>query len=321
VVENQSSRWTAYVLALIVLLFAIFGFLLWRAGLFRYDGTEPSAKAIAASLALAGALVGSLVSIVGIVLKHSLDLRTAALNAETERRLGIDAERTSKLQGEAERRLTQEATIEAAKLLGSSSKVGALFALSSLGMHDLATVLTGHLLAMGRVDANSAAWLLDRTLKTGEPLLQNEAAYLLEVYVHKFLMPNGKGTFPSCILNWDLSLPSWVRQQGARALGYLLAARPYSEWDEDVALSIMGTFGSGWATETDQLVKNEIGVCLKSMLAAAPKGGALYYSNQPIPIDEILSEVRDLITKDRLTQRLVEQLDKWAGKSSIVNHR
>jgi hypothetical protein len=319
--SSQSAQLLIYALGFIALLFATFGFLLWKSGLLTFTGTDPGSKPIAAALALAGALVGSLVSIIGIVLKHSLDLRTAALSEQTERRLAIDGQRTIDLQSEAENRLKLEAAIEAAKLLGTNSSAGALFALSSLGMHDLATVLTRYLLATDQLDADIAASLLNRTLKSGEERLQAEVATILEDYASKFLMPGGSATFPECFQDFDAKLPPLIRYHGAIALGRLLAARPYAEWDESVVVSIIASFCKGWTMESDKSVKNEVGACLKSTLGVLPKVSIIYYDPKgEVDIEKVSSEVKDLVAEISLTQQLIAKLDVWVKQASGNQH-
>jgi len=93
----------------ILLLFAGFTTLLWRLGFFNFTGTDPSSKVAVAALALVGTFVGALVSILGVVLKYSID-------QQTESRQDFESRRAEALQLEAEQRLKLEAAVRALQL-------------------------------------------------------------------------------------------------------------------------------------------------------------------------------------------------------------
>ena len=321
--HRQSGTWA---LVAVILVFAGFGALMWTTGLFDFAGTAANAKIVAAALTLVGALIGSLVSIVGIVLKHSLDRRNADLKDQTERRLEIEAKRNADLQTESENRLKLEAAIQAVGLLSTTSgapapmiqRTGALFALMGLGNYELATVLVGSMLVTNELNSNSAARLLNRALVAGEPSIQNEAVTILYQHADKFLTPNGGSDFPYSILEWDRKLSDYVREWGMLALGRLMVARPLLEWEQTQANTIIGALALAWTTtEPNDRIKNDIGAILRSILNAFPAvTGTLLHPKQTINIDKIRSEVASITAIISATKELVPKLDAWAPTES-----
>ena len=119
--------------------------LLHQIGLFPVPATESGEKTLAAALVLIGTAVTAAVTLIGVVIKTSIDIRTANDTA-------IEANRTHLLALEGERRNRVDTVIRAVGLLGSDGKdatphqiSGALLALESLGEYDLAVALAAHL--------------------------------------------------------------------------------------------------------------------------------------------------------------------------------
>lgn len=87
---KKSEWWIASIVGGVLGLLA---FLLWSLGLFEFTGDQADAKIIGATLALSGGLVGTVVTGVGIFLKHSIDQRNADLKEQEEKRLQIESDR------------------------------------------------------------------------------------------------------------------------------------------------------------------------------------------------------------------------------------
>jgi hypothetical protein len=83
---DKTDRTTVTIAGSILLLFLSFGAFLWKADLFRFDGSDASAKVVSATLALAGAFGASLFALIGVMLKHAIDVRT-------EERLRLESDR------------------------------------------------------------------------------------------------------------------------------------------------------------------------------------------------------------------------------------
>ena len=137
----------------------------WQLGFFNFTGTDPSSKVVAAALALVGTIVGAVVSIVGVILKHSID-------RQAETRQEIESRRSDALQREAEQRLKLEAGVRALQLFSTSSgdltpavqRDGALFMLANLGQHELTLQLVDNLLSEGELSAGAASSLVPATI-------------------------------------------------------------------------------------------------------------------------------------------------------------
>src|SRR5690606_5158659 len=99
------------------------------------------AKTLAAALGLMGSVLSAAVALVGIVIKYSVDERSARMAA-------AEAARNHVLALDAAKRNRIEAAIRAVDLLSENNQNatnhqmgGAVLALSSLGEHDLAVAL------------------------------------------------------------------------------------------------------------------------------------------------------------------------------------
>ena len=310
---HQSAWWPTVAIVIVVLAFIGLVLMLGVNGLFDFSGTAASAKIVAATLALVGGLIGSLVSIIGLVLKHSLDQRNTDIRIEAENRLKL------------------EAAIRAVQLLSTSTgglvpqiqRTGALFALTSLGRYELATVLTERMLAEGQIDANSASTVLDRALRSGEDYTQSEAMNICLNHVDRFLMPNGQAAFPDCILKWrtDLGLSAYVLDWGAVAMGRLLVERPLAEWEIFVANSFVVGLGIAWTKEQkNEARRNEIGAILNSILPAFPNlVGSINYSPGIIDMTKLRAEVASTTPRLGAAIQLVSQIQGWVSNASNAN--
>lgn len=296
---NRNRIWIFMGITVIVLFFAFFIVLLWFFGFFDFTGSEASAKIVASTIALVGGLFGSLVTIIGIFLKNSLDQRSANLKEETERRLKLEAERNANLKEEAEKRFKLEAAIQAMKLLSTegredvalTQRAGVLFTLSELGLLDLAITMLGQMLPNDRVDANTAAWLINHVLELNLGELSIEASGLLNEYQDKFLVDKGSYEFPRCLnLKCNKKLPKLARRNSALALLRMVVKRPRKDWKNDSLNAIIATFIFIWKEEPDREIRDGVGVCLKEMIKIRA-GRILYLPIGTINVDEVRSEL------------------------------
>jgi len=305
-VTDNSTRRTWIAIAAGGLLFVVFCVILWLAGFFDFSGSAESAKIVTSALALVGGLFGSIITSVSMLLKHSLDARNAALKSEAEDRLNL------------------EAAIQAVKLFSTSSgervpvvqRAGALFALSSLRRYELATNLTGELLSNDQLTASSAAHILNRALLSGERRVQHEAIGILEQNAEKMLTEGGAFEFPPCLSGWEMSLPIYVREWAMIALGRVLVARPRGEWGAFHVNGILAAYGLGWLKETEQRLKIDIGILLRSILRAYPDVGELYHPQRTIDIEQIRQDVESL-PEDPVgaaTVDVVRSIDDWMAQ-------
>lgn len=312
-------------IVVIVVLFAIFGDIMLKAGLFNYTGSADSAKIVAASLALVGALLGSLVSAIGLLLKHSIDRRNLDLKEQAERRLEIEAQRNADLQVESEKRLKLETAIQAVRLISTDSgelapevqRAGALFTLTGLGRYELATNLAWQMLITDNLDPGSFTSVLNRVLIGGNQHEKEEAAAMLYYHADKLFLPDGMFTFPDCLMSWDISLPNYVRRVGALALGRLITKVPVAEWEIGVAHTIIAALALGWCEESDENIKNEVGAILNRIVKVFPQKRDLIHYRCRIDMLKICDEIASVTAIESGTQKLIEEIEAWANRKDL----
>lgn len=320
---NNEKLWITGSIVAVVFLFMAFTSILWWMGLFDFSGTDASAKVVASAIALVGSLVGSLIAIFGVLIKLSMDRRNADLREQAGDRLQIEAERNNTLREEGEDRLKLEAAIQALGLLSTSAgndvpttqRAGVLFTLANLKLLDLALTMLNQMLSSGRIDSNSAVWVINRGLESNDERLQREAAELLSRYYDKFLTEKGQSVFPRAIeLTWNVKLPILVRQETSLALIKMIVYRPYAKWDKGYLNANVVTLISIWKTETDKGIKHDAGLCLNKILDNYI-GEVLIPPSGNLIIDKIRAELKVLDGMEHLASNLIlpilQQLQKW----------
>ena len=242
-----------------------------QAGFFDFTGTDASAEIVSAALVFIGVIFTGTVSIVGMLLRQTMEQRNIEIREQSEKRLQIDRERESNQNKEAERRLRLEAGVEAMKLLTLSEgkenlqtlNAGVLFTLASLPMYDLAVIMLSKMLPEKEVTPDTASWLLDNALLKGDENLQSEAATILYDYAKYFLDDGGSYSWPKCInQKWNLELPFEVREILAFSVLELLLSRKLTDWGEWPLESIVLTLAEIWRTERDAERINRIGAAV-----------------------------------------------------------
>jgi hypothetical protein len=140
---------------------------MWNDGLFDTPSTDVGSKVLAAVLLLVGTLLTESLVLAGLILKHSIDLRTYQLGVFEQQRLQAESNRDHTLKVQEQQRLDAEAAAEdrsrsieqerlrkdtvlkAIELLSDDSgndaaparQIGALQALATLGEYPLAVSL------------------------------------------------------------------------------------------------------------------------------------------------------------------------------------
>lgn len=300
----------------VTVIFALFIWILWRFQFFSFTGTDPSSKVVAASITLVGGLLGALVTLLGLVLKHSLDERSLALKMETEAREKIEFERSNRLAQEAEQRLKVETAIKAVGLLSTSTghevtptqRAGVILTLGDLGMLPLALSLTDQMLGDGTLDAGTACWLFNKALtmsKTDSPDagppdaeardVQLQAAILTDKHVAKMLRPGGGAKFPAALLNEKFrDLPVSSRHTGAYALIDLLMIRHFSDWDPNLFFGVLDAIHSVWKQDENEGIKNDVGVALRTFIRVYKPEDTIAWSTGPERCSELIEQLSKL---------------------------
>jgi hypothetical protein len=279
----------------VVIMFLIFAGLLWKLGLFSFTDSNANIKIVAAALSLVGGLFGALVTLLGLVLKHSMDLRSHALQeqtearlqvesvrngqlaAEAEKRLTIESERNIQLAAEAESRLKDEVTIKAIELLSSSEgkdatdsqRAGVILTLAHLGKLALALSLADQMLTAAKLDSGTATWLFNEAMRAQDEDVRSQAVLLTGAHIEKMLSPNGQAVFPAYLLRDDFfSLPADVRDDAAQAIVDLILLRAFPQWASGVFFTLFDHLHHIWQHETAEDVRRIAGIALATFAQA-----------------------------------------------------
>jgi hypothetical protein len=216
--------WILAVSAAILVLYVAFAATLWRLGLFDVPESGPDARIFAAVFGLLGGLFASILTFVGVLLKHSIDTRTLEITRDSEARLKL------------------ETSIRAVELLATddgretapSQQAGALFALANLGQLGLAVALLNELWPAGRVSTAAATGVIDQALRVGSIGTQIGASRVLQANAD-LLRHTDRGILLPDSLDgeWHTEWPGGVRNILISALIDAIRYRPRSEWSTD----------------------------------------------------------------------------------------
>jgi ParB/RepB/Spo0J family partition protein len=225
----------------VVVLFLVLVVVVWKSGVFDKDTSASDGQEVVAMLTLLGGLIASALTLVGVLLRNSIDRHTAHLAVETENRRNLEAQ-------EIEHRLRLETSIKAVELLTMpdgkpaprARQAGALFVLGSdpLEQLDLALALLNEHWRDGVISSSAAVWVIDKALTKTDPGLQEEAAETLQAHAER--LPHHDGTafaWPRCAeLKWPTpgACPYLARDQLLFACTKGLASRRPEEWDESI---------------------------------------------------------------------------------------
>jgi hypothetical protein len=297
---------------------AVFGAWLWRLRPTPTLAADPQLKLVAAT----SGFLATLVSLLAILLKHSLD-RRAELRAQ------LEAARNEEMAREAENRLKLEASIRAIQLMSGPSglpaldiqRAGALFTLAGLGQHALSLQLTGQLLATKELDAATAAEIIDMALSVSDPDIQSRAAVLLYESASHFLTPTG-AEIPRSVLDWRPGFPRDVRFWAPIALGRILLARPLAHWRGElkyVAFPIVTALVLAWRSEKAPELKEGLEAVLIEVLDAFPDLGQFHHETGILVFDDIRAQLRQVPVRGAMAD-LTSAIGNWrAGGVSRAN--
>lgn len=298
---KSDNRWIWITIGSIIVIFAAFSVLSWKIGLFDFTGTDASAKIVAASIALIGGFIGSLVTVIGILLKHSIDQR-------------------------AEKRLKVEAAIQSVQLLSTSSgkevpatqRAGVLFTLVSLGLPELAIKMLNQMFPNDRIDASTACWLIEYGIKSNNESLQYEAVNILNENAEKLLIDKGSCEFPRCFTEvCDTKVSEYVRGEAAKALLKLIATRPYSDWNMETLNRLVIGLKISYETEPSHTIRNGVALGLEKIIRIYPPRTVLCPTGSEIDVDDLKTNLSKFVKKPNLDttdffRHLSRTLEQWS---------
>lgn len=299
-------------------------FLLWYLNFFDFTGHEASAKIVGTALTLGGGLVATMVTLIGLILRHTAENRNADLREEAEKRLQIEADRNKDLQEEAERRLKLEAAIRAVDLLGTDAggdsaetqRTGALFSLAHLGSIDLAVDLVRLMRPAKLLGAEATASILDLGLRSKNIHIQERASEFLEIHFNT-LYKYERFEWPQYItFSWPTELSFLSRSYVTRSLMKLILGHPRKEWLKESLNVAIATLIVAFRNEKDPRLKCNIVLFLKKILKIYIPGDALYLPNENMVIGKVNVEVSKADTNlaDNQAIGLTNQLTDWINR-------
>ena len=336
---RQTDRWLLLAIVGMVVVFALFVWLLLGLGVVSFAGDEADGD-IGSAVALVGGLFTSLLTGVGIFMRLAFEQRT-------EDRLRIESERSARRARQEKKRLRVETAIKAVGLMSTASgadaspsqKASALILLADLGQLEFALTQLAALWPREEVPPAAAVWLVDAGLRaTGRKAhLQGLAAgILLHNHDKLFIGADGNFEFPeSWHLRWDTGLATYARRVGLEVLILLLLAkRPWKRWHPPYLNHVFVMFrlimreegadaenGKGYLEAAAALAA---GLLLR---VVATIGMGLYTPEGSRSFDELRADIDAVVTRlggaeatsSRCTirlQQLLEQLGSWVDDAS-----
>ena len=308
---------TLAAIAGVLVLFVVFGVMIHRTGALVFTGTDPSSKVVSAVLALIGAFLASVVSILGLVVKHTIDLRT-------EDRLEAESQRTAILQREAENRLKLEAAIGAIQLLASQTgapslpiqRAGVLITLSSLGQHTLTLALASELLHRNELEPSTASVVLEHAFKSGDVDVQADAMARLDDAAAQFVTPDGFD-LPTSILMPSPKMPVHIRRWAPLVVARVLMARSLRDWQSPrlapAAYTLLGTLCVVWESESHLSSKRDAAAILATVLPGFPSEGTITHPVKTIELSVIRAAVAQSEPSSEAAVALVQDLRAWCS--------
>lgn len=187
-------------------LIIVIAVLLVRRALVISPEDKNAIPALAAGITLTGVLVTAAVTLVGLLFRRSIDLRTDKLAVVAERRAQVE-----------QHRLTMQTVMETVKLLTAPDgkpapavqASTALIALAKLGELSLALDLAAELWPNGQLTARAGSGLCDDGIASEDPRLCRMAALLLMNNWMRLESATGQLEWPSSLQSW----PPWLADE------------------------------------------------------------------------------------------------------------
>jgi hypothetical protein len=307
----SNGRWVLLTVGAFVGVTAVVSSLLWAAGLLNFSGTQAAANVLVAVLALVGTLFGTIVTLVGLMLKRSLDARTLVLQAEAEARLNLDT------------------AIKAVELFKSASgsaspeeSAGALFALTRLGQTHFALALLQELWPKGKVESPSAVWVINSCLQSTDVGAADRAATILQENARR--LPDGREgkCWPADYdLEWPRGISFFARYCMLQARIEALLAKPFDYWNRDILSGDIFALSNCLHTEESPLIKQSAAAFLAILLKRDDfnEGSELYLPTGRFVIREKLAEIEGIYglsfpaSSDR-DRELQTAMTKWVKR-------
>lgn len=289
--------------------------LLGVTGVLNFSGTDEAAKIVVAVIALVGTLIGTTVTIIGLMFKRSMDARNFNLKSEAEERLKLDTaiKAVELFKGASDSKSSTS----------SAESAGALFALSSLGQSHFAISLLDELWPKDLIATPSAVWVINNSLKSTESGAAEVAANSLRANCDRLLDGSGNKWWPTDFvfeLPNELSDYARLAIQNARIRSMLSA--DYDYWDQSSLNVDFVALTYTFREDSSPGIRQSAAAFLSMLLQTYnPNDG--YVMNLPsghLAIEEVRAEIKEAYGSSfraisDQSQNLVEQLDKWVKRA------
>jgi hypothetical protein len=232
------------------------------------------------------------VTLVGTVVKYSIDDRTARLAA-------VEAGRNYALAKDAEKRNRIEAAIRAVALLSANNKDstphqigGALLALVSLDEHDLAVSLLDQLWPSNLASATVAGVVLAGAFNSGSELAKVAAAAVLFQHADR-IQQIGYNIWPIPHSNWDSELPLNCRLALVQAASIWMK----SELAKDKNTLPNASLVLFQALDDKDDVVDIAAASLRPLAEAFPRSVEVYSGNRLFSVEQIATRLNEISKK------------------------
>lgn len=205
-------------------------------------------------------LFGSIIGLIGILIKQSLDNRTFLLNQQSEKRLRL----------ETAVKIIDINKNDDNETISKETKEVSLFALVSLGQIELAMNLTDNYWTNLQIHSNVAVKMINSALLEKNVSLQQSAVYLMFNNYSKLIYERdneGYYFFPDTMnMEWNTNVEYNARRGIMVTLMTCFANRPLSFWNKSEQNRFIYTLYRIMVDEPNQRIKLGAAYCLKRRL-------------------------------------------------------
>ena len=315
---DQPSAWKPWAIASVAatIILAVALGLMNMLGLFAIPADDQGAKTIAAALALVGSVLASVVTLVGTVVKYSIDTRNAWFTA-------VESHRSHALGIETEHRNRIDAAIRAVDLLGENNKNatphqigGAILALVSLGELELAVALLADLWPSGLASSSVADYVLTNALKSPKDAVNIAAATTLFQNAER-IPEEETNIWPVAVNGWNADLP--INARTALAIAAAKWMHVELKGDRDRLPTALVVLYKALEDPSDS-VRDIAAGGLRPLTEVFPPDRVAYDETGRISIEDLIIRLRNLPSKPSTyygkmaAQFVQEALPKTAGE-------
>jgi len=290
---------------------------------------------IAASVGLIGVIATALVTLTGLLLKHSIDSYTIQFQESTEKRLQVESENNRLLGKQAEDRLRVDTALRAVALIGQAKdssgvhlqRSGALFALASLQQLDLALALLERMWPSDDVDTETAMYLLGRALNA-ESDRQFDAIEIMKKNIGKMVSFGESYAWPDSFSDrWKADLSLFAREGLIEIIVKVVLAVPREQWNVDYLRGIVVIVYLAMTTDPHPRIQGESAYILRELLQSDivrrvvyfPDGRDIYFTEMQQKIAAVIGRIEVDHPIDGFRDKMlfsVKRLRAWRGATS-----